>query len=97
MRPLTPDEQAKLEALNDPDVVKPKFAWDDVFQRKLLGMMLTDVYMLVQSLDKIRPEYFTHDAHVLICKLLYAYFTERRAIPEKFILHQELAEKLKDR
>jgi hypothetical protein len=74
IRNLTPEELAKLDALSDPEVVKSKFTWDDTFQRKLLGMILTDSFMLIQSLDKIKPEYFANEAHVLICRILFDYF-----------------------
>lgn len=97
MRELTPEEQAKLELLTDPDVTKTKFAWDETFQKKLLGMLLTDHFMLVQSVDKIKPIYFSSEAHVTICGLLFEYFAKHHTIPERFILHQELQDKLKDR
>jgi replicative DNA helicase len=97
MRELTPEEQAKLELLTDPDVTKTKFAWDETFQKKLLGMLLTDHFMLVQSVDKIKPIYFSSEVHVTICGLLFEYFAKHHTIPERFILHQELQEKLKDR
>lgn len=98
MRELTPEEQAKLEAMTDPDGQgRPKFAWDDTFQRKLLSMLLTDHYMLIQSLDKVRADYFSNEAHVLIAKILLQHFADRKAIPEKWILQQELKQALKDR
>lgn len=98
MRELTPEEQAKLDQMTDPETLgRPKFAWDDDFQRKLLGMLLTDNYMLVQSLDKIKSDYFSNEAHVLIAKILLKHFNERKAIPEKWIIQQELREQLKDR
>jgi len=97
MRELTPEEQAKLEMMTDPQIVKSKFAWDDTFQRKLLGMLLTDPYMLVQALDKIKAEYFSNEAHVIICKILLDHFSKHKMIPEKWIIDQELANLLKDR
>jgi replicative DNA helicase len=97
MRDLTPEEQAQLEGMTDPDVVKSKFAWDDTFQRRLLAMLLTDKFMLVQACDKIKPEYFSNESHVLICKKLLEYFGARKSLPEKWILSQELESALKDR
>jgi replicative DNA helicase len=97
IRNLTPEELAKLDALSDPEVVKSKFTWDDTFQRKLLGMILTDSFMLIQSLDKIKPEYFANEAHVLICRILFDYFQKHKNIPGKWIIDQELVELLKDR
>lgn len=97
MRQLTPEEQAALDAMTGEETVKSKYTWDDTFQRKLLGMLLTDQYMLIQSLDKIHPEYFSNEAHCLVCKHLFKYFNERKAIPEKWILTEELQNALKDR
>jgi replicative DNA helicase len=97
MRELTPEEQAKLESMTDPEVIKTKYEWDDTFQRKLLAMLLTDQYMLVQSIDKIKPEYFSNEAHILICKILFGYFKERKALPNDWVLVQELNDTLKDR
>jgi len=97
MRELTPEEQAKLESMTDPEVVRPKFAWDDTFQRRLLAMILTDDYMLVQSMDKIKPEYFSNEAHVIICRILLEYFSTKKSIPKDWILQQELSNALKDR
>jgi replicative DNA helicase len=97
MRELTPEEQAKLEMMTDPDVVKSKFAWDDTFQRKLLGMLLTDPYMLVQALDKIKAEYFSNEAHVTIARILLEHFEKHKSIPEKWIINQQLSDLLKER
>lgn len=97
MRELTPEETAKLEAMTDPDVVKPKYAWDDTFQRKLLGMLMVDNHMLIQSLDLIKPEYFSNEVHVAIADILFNHFKQRKSIPEKWILNQELMDQVKDR
>lgn len=97
MRELNPSELALLEEMSDSQVTKTKFAWDDTFQRKLLGMLLTDHYMLIQAADKLKADYFSNESHVLICKLLLKYFESRKTIPEKWILEQELKDQLKDR
>lgn len=97
MRDLTPEEQAKLEEMTNPDVAKPKFAWDDTFQRKLMGVLLTDQFTLIQAVDKLKAEYFSNEAHVIIAKILLKYFEERKVIPEKWIIEAELKEQLKER
>jgi replicative DNA helicase len=97
MRELTPEEQAQLESMTDPEVVKSKFAWDDTFQRRLLAMLLTDDYMLIQSMDKIKPEYFSNESHILICRILLTYFTKEKFRPKDWIISQELTNLLKDR
>ena len=71
---LTPEEQAIIESLTNPETQQTKFSWDDMFQKKLLGMLLTDKYMLIQSIDKLKPEYFSNEIHVLISKILFDYF-----------------------
>lgn len=93
---MTPEEQANLNSITDSTPSKAKFAWDDTFQRKLLGMLLSDQYMLLQSIDKIKPEYFSNEAHVIISKILIRYFNERKSIPEKWIIENDLKERLKD-
>jgi len=97
MRPLSPEEQAQIDSISDTGVVQPKYAWDDTFQKKLLGMLLTDDYMLIQSADKIKPEYFSNEVHVLVCTLLLNYFNQRKKIPTQWILAQELEQSLKER
>ena len=96
MRDLTPEEQAQLEVFSSDEPSAPKFSWDDTFQRKLLGLLLTDQYMLVQAIDKVKPEYFSNDAHVLICKILVSFFQKEKHIPEKWIIEHEIKNHLKD-
>lgn len=76
---------------------KPKFKWNDDFQKKILSMLLCDRYFLIQSLDKVKPEYFSNEAHVYACRVLYKYFNKYKELPEKFFLIQELLESIKDR
>lgn len=96
MQQLTAEQQARLDSLSD-NASTTKFSWDDTFQRKLLGMLLTDRMMLVQSLDKIQPGYFSNEVHVSVCKILFEYFQKHRAIPEKWVMQQELLDRIKDR
>jgi replicative DNA helicase len=97
MRDLTPEEQAKLDGMTQIQTSKAKYAWDDTFQRKLVGMLLVDKPMLLQALDKIQPEYFSNEAHVLIVRILFKHFTVHKEIPDKWILDNELKTTLKDR
>ena len=94
---LTPEEQAIIESLTNPETQQTKFSWDDMFQKKLLGMLLTDKYMLIQSIDKLKPEYFSNEIHVLISKILFDYFKENNSIPDHFIMNTELTSKIKDK
>ena len=57
MSELNQQEQERLaNLLKEEDANQgSKFSWDDSFQTRLIGMLLTDRYFLVQSLDKIKP------------------------------------------
>lgn len=99
MRSLTPEEEAQLAEMTGSSEYenKAKFTWDDTFQRQLLGILLTDSFMLIQAIDKVKPEYFSNESHVNICKILFKHFESRKAIPEKWILQEELRELTKTR
>lgn len=96
MRELTQEELDRLDQMSEPQS-EAKFAWDDTFQRKLMGMLLTDPYMLIQAVDKVRPEYFSNEAHVIISRIVLKHFLLHKAIPEKWIIQQELSELTKER
>jgi replicative DNA helicase len=97
MRPLTPEEQQKLDSFTDPDTVKSRFAWDDTFQRKLLSMLMCDDFMLIQSIDKLQPNYFSNEVHVMVCKTLFALFQKNKGVPKKWVMSQEITDQLKDK
>ena len=98
IEPLSSDQEAKLEKYYKASTESTtKFSWDDMFQRRLLGMLLVDRFMLVQSVDKIKHEYFSNDCHSVICKILFNHFSKQKSIPEKWIMKQELTDVLVDR
>jgi replicative DNA helicase len=97
MRDLTPDEKQQFESFTDSDESKPRFAWDDTFQRKILSMLMCDKVMLLQGIDLLKPGYFSNEVHVIICEIIFNYFRSRNEVPSLFIVKQELDEKLKDR
>lgn len=97
MRELTPEEQAKLDSYSDPDAVKTRFAWDDTFQRRILGMLLMDQTMLIQSLDKLKSFYFSNEVHVTIANILFKYFEQKRVLPHISVMKQELLSHLKEK
>jgi replicative DNA helicase len=76
---------------------KVKFRWDDNFQRRILGLILTDNFFLIQAKALIQPEYFLNESHVLICQNLYSYFDEYKVMPEKFFIIDMVLNKIKDR
>jgi replicative DNA helicase len=85
---------AKLIA-SDPDVeVNNQYRWDEDYQRLVIGMLLTDRYFLVQSLDLVKPNYFVNEAHQLICRILFDHFDEYKVVPSKPVLVQEVRDRL---
>jgi|694.fasta_scaffold00614_24 replicative DNA helicase len=99
MTELTKDEQNRLaQIISEEDNNQiSKFSWDDSFQTRLVGMLLTDRYFLVQSLDKVKPNYFSKEIHVQIVNFLYSYFDKYKTLPEKWFLKEEISKEYKDR
>jgi replicative DNA helicase len=95
---LNDNEKKILEGLiPSSDAPKVKFRWDDNFQRRILGLILTDRYFLVQARPLIEPKYFSNEAHVLICTKLYEYFEQHQNAPEIFFLQNEVMSAIKDK
>ena len=99
MTELTKEEQNRLaQIISEEDNSQiSKFSWDDSFQTRLVGMLMTDRYFLVQSLDKIKPNYFSKEIHVQIVNFLYSYFDKYKTLPEKWFLKEEISKEYKDR
>ena len=84
------------ELLNDPSLVDPdrdeesKYSWDEEFQRHVLALLVADRQFLLQSLDLIRPSYFTSRAHQKICGIVFNFFKKYHVIPRKDFIAQEI-------
>lgn len=84
------------ELLNDPTLVDPdgeeesKYSWDEDFQRHVLALLVVDRIFLLQSLDLIRPSYFTSRAHQKICGIVFAFFKKYHVLPRKDFIAQEI-------
>jgi replicative DNA helicase len=95
---LTEEESNRMNQLIQEDSGSvSKYGWDDGFQSRILGLLLTDRFFLIQSLDKIKPEYFSKDSHVLIASILFEYFDKYKNLPDRFYLKQEIADKTKEK
>src|SRR5215831_4044263 len=98
MKELNDKQQAILDQLIDPDLLqKPRYSWDDNFQRRLLGMLLTDRFFLIQSQSLVKPEYFTNEAHALICRILFKLFQKHKSLPERFIMLEEVKNEVRSK
>ena len=90
---LNEAEKNIVQQLMAQESAKVKYTWDENFQRRILGLALTDSEFLVQAVALIKPEYFTNEAHNIICKILFELFEKERSVPEAFIVKQILSEK----
>lgn len=100
MQELSEQEKARLDELNsskDESINNSKFGWDENFQSMIVGLLLTDKFFLVQSLDKISPEYFSKETHTLIVRILFEYFEKYKDLPPSWFIKQEIRDRLKDK
>ena len=97
MSDLNEQEKQVLEMLVKNHAPQVKFKWDDNFQRRIIALILTDNFFLIQARALIQPEYFANESHVLICKSLFQYFDSYKNLPEKFFIKQNIIEAVKDK
>jgi replicative DNA helicase len=89
---LTEEQKSIVSQLSKPEQSSAKYNWDENFQRRIIGLALTDSQFLVQSVSLIKPEYFNNECHLLVCKELFNYFEQYKNLPEKFVI-QDLVNK----
>lgn len=83
--------------ITDPDVEGTvKFSWDKEFQRHIAALLISDRQFLLQSLDIVKPSYFTDKAHSRVVQIAYKFFKEYRILPRKDFIVQELKSQLKE-
>jgi replicative DNA helicase len=91
------------EVFDDPTLSDPdedgddiKYGWDEEFQRHIISLVLCDRQFLLQSLDLIKPTYFTNKAHQKAASLVFKFFKKYRILPGKDFIVQETKSDLKD-
>lgn len=84
--------------LQDPDSsnTSAQFNWDEEFQRTIICLLLMDRNFLLQSIDLIKPSYFTNKAHQKACEVVFAHFKKYKYAPTRIELVQELKDKFQD-
>ncbi len=92
------DEFLDDPTLADPDVAgsDSKYAWDEEFQRHIASLLIADRQFLLQSLDLVKPSYFTNKAHSKVCSIAFEFFKKYRLLARKDFIVQELKIQLKD-
>jgi replicative DNA helicase len=83
--------------LADPDTnTNVKYSWDEEFQRHIAALLIADRQFLLQSLDLVRPSYFTNKAHAKVVGIASDFFKKYRILPRKDFIVQELKSQLKE-
>ncbi len=84
-------EEEVVELVNpDAGAKETKFNWDEDFQSMILSMLITDRQFLLQSMDLIKPSYFTQNKYSAICSIVFEHFQKYRIIPNRIIIGEEL-------
>lgn len=88
--------------IEDPTLVDPdresdtKYSWDEEFQRHIAALLISDRQFLLQSLDLVKPGYFTNKAHSKVVNIAYDFFKKYRILPRKDFLVQEIKSSMKE-
>lgn len=92
-----------MEDFEDPTLADPdqdsndvKYSWDEEFQRHITALVLCDRQFMLQSLDLIKPTYFTNKAHQKAVSIAFNLFKKHRFLPSKDLIIQEIKSDLKD-
>ena len=91
------------EIFEDPTLIDPDagdeattYSWDEEFQRHIIALLVADRQFLLQSIDLVKPTYFTNKAHQKMCGIAYDFFKRYKMMPKKELLIQEMKDSLKD-
>lgn len=85
------------ETLVDPDVgEEASYSWDEEFQRHIIALLVSDRQFLLQSIDLVKPMYFTNKAHQRMCSIAFDFFKKYKMMPKKELLTQEMKDSLKE-
>lgn len=83
--------------LQDPDQEREgKYSWDEEFQRHIAALLMADRQFVLQSLDLVKPGYFTNKAHAKVVSICFEFFTKYRLMPRKEFILQEIKSHLKE-
>ncbi len=94
---MVSEEMAFASELEDPDETPDvHYNWDVDFERHIASMLVSDKEFMVQSMDLIKPSYFTNKAHVKACEILYRFYEDYKYYPTKSMLLQRFKEELKE-
>jgi replicative DNA helicase len=86
-----------IDDLVSPDAESSEtYRWDEDFQRHIIALLLVDKQFLVQSVDLIKPSYFTNKAHKEVCRVLFEHYHKYKLVPNKTFILEELKNVFKE-
>jgi len=66
------------------------------YQRYILALMVSDRQFLMESVDLIRPTFFTDDVHRTLARIIVDYYDEHKKLPATFIMRQAVRDRIQD-
>ena len=86
-----------MSEFEDPTLVDPdasqneddtQYGWDENFQRHIVSLLLSDKQFLLQSLDLIKPKYFTNKVHQKVIGIVFKFYREYHILKTRFFLQK---------
>lgn len=92
---MTEDELLAMDGLQDPDADDDvQYKWDVEFQKHIASMILVDTQFCIQSIDLIKPSYFSNKAHRKAVEVVFALRQKYKFHPKKSFVIQKVKEDL---
>lgn len=93
---LTQEEELELQDLVE-ESSTDKYEWGEDYESTILSMLLCDNTFLIQSLNLIKPEYFSEEIHEQIYRSLTSHFNKYGNLPTLAVLSNKIREETKDK
>lgn len=96
---MNSDNEKRIETLGKLNVEfkGDKYNWDLEVQSRILGLLLSEKTVLVQSLGLVQSNYFASESYEIIASCLFSYYGKYNELPTKWALREEVSSRLKER
>ena len=96
MEDLSSEEKKAVAALVSPDAQRAvHFNWDENFQRRIIGLLLTEKSFIIQTASLIKPQYFNSTIHQEITRVVFDYFESYTQLMPRFMVEEKIKESVK--
>jgi replicative DNA helicase len=92
------DREIEVQNLINPDEAEQEhqYGFTDGFLQSIIGSLLVDSHFLLQCINLVKPVYFRHEAHKMICKVIFEYHEKYNDRPSVTVIEEELTERIKE-